>query len=160
MNQIIHSTCGLPVELCACKTASVTHDSESDRFIESNGCACVDVEFQSYDAEVAVDAPPHMLDYRDNKVAAGLSPKIMIDACALPEIRELWGHRIRTYGSCCGHNKGPSMVNVHEDDAQKMDSMGYKLWPYIEGRCKSTYYLNSVGRRPTPSDTEATKEAK
>lgn len=145
----IHNPCGLPVELCECKDAPVKYDWERDVFVAPDGCACAGVEVGSHLAAVPVEIPDHMADYRKARVSDGLSPLICIDACALPEIRQLWSKGIRTYGSCCGHNQHPSMVNVHEEDSAKMDAMGYKQWPHDQGHTwKATYYLKSVGRAP------------
>lgn len=147
---IFHDACGLPVELCVCVGTPITYDWERDTFV-ANGCSCSGVEVGSHAASIVVDVPEHMADYRESRMKAGLAGTIWVDSCALPEIRSLWAKGIRTYGSCCGHNAHPSMVNVHEDDAGKMEQMGYKVWPILFPTAwPHTYYLKSVGR-PAPS---------
>lgn len=121
----------------------------------TRACNCgPDVTLGSYANAVAVPIPPHMESYRVNRIAAGLSGFVCIDRCILREIQELWAEGIRTYGSCCGHNTGPSMVNVHADDDEAMLGMGYVRWPHVpEGGCPNTFYLKSVA---TPEQIEAT----
>lgn len=112
-------------------------------------CNCgPDVKIQEYQNQEAVPIPEHMAGYREARLSAGLTPRIAIDRCALPEIRALWEKGIRTYGSCCGHNVAPSMVNVHEDDDAVMVALGYTRWPNIpEGFCRQTFYLKSIPPR-------------
>jgi len=84
-------------------------------------------EIGSYDHQIAVPVPKHMIQYRSNRVKAGLSNKIGIDKCILPEIQELWSKGIITYGSCCGHGEQESMVNVDKKNIQQMIDMGYEM---------------------------------
>ena len=94
--------------------------------VEVTGCACgPDVTMGGYENQEMVPIPPHMDDYRKARVAAGLSPSVCIDRCILAELEELWALGVRTYGSCCGHNLQPSMVNVHPSDAEVMWALGY-----------------------------------
>lgn len=91
-------------------------------------CNCVNVEMGSYDNVVILDTPPHMDGYRQRRNAAGLSgDNIQVDRCIAAEIQELWSKGILTYGSCCGHNKTESMVNVAPIQAGYMLAMGYVM---------------------------------
>lgn len=111
-----------------------------------NGCACgPDVIVGNYKNQVEVPIPSHMPDYRDARVAAGLSGTVCIDRCILLEIESLWAFGIRTYGSCCGHNTSASMVNVHSDDDRKMLSLGYTRSPHVEGCWPNTFHLKTAG---------------
>ncbi len=95
----------------------------------ADGCKCENVEPQSencYSQMIVVDIPPHMAEYRYNRVHSELSDKICIDPCIYFEIEYLWGKGIITYGSCCGHNKGESFVNVDARNIAQMLEMGYK----------------------------------
>ncbi len=122
-------------------------------------CSCSpEVKIQEYQNAEAIDIPPHMESYRENRVKAGLTPLICIDRCILPEIRDLWSKGIRTYGSCCGHNVTTSMVNVHPDDDQKMVEMGYIRYPYppYPGLHKETFFLKSIPLYPDPETLKNT----
>ena len=108
------------------------------------GCMCRGVEIGSHMASVSLPIPEHMNDYRKARVAEGLSPMISVDACLVVELRLLWARGIRTYGSCCGHNKTRGMINVHEDDGPAMIAMGYDQWPEEDGRWHATFFPKSV----------------
>ena len=91
-------------------------------------CNCENITPQSkecYSQMITVEIPEHMKEYRNNRVKAGLSSKISIDPCIYDEICELWKLGIITYGSCCGHNKQESFVNVDESNISKMLEMNY-----------------------------------
>lgn len=93
-------------------------------------CTCVNVEIGSYDNQVTVRIPPHMSEYRDNRVAAGLSPYVCIDRCVFEEIEGLWLLGVKTSGCCCGHGKEIAYVGVLDDkDVQIMESLGYEHLP-------------------------------
>lgn len=106
-------------------------------------CQCVDVAFGSYDNQVTVHIPPHMKSYEAARAAEGLPETICIDTCILEEIRSLWSEGVVTYGSCCGHGKLGSMVNVSEGSVHIMERLGYDVW-------HSSLW-------PTPEDTFALK---
>jgi hypothetical protein len=110
-------------------------------------CDCSSkVTVGGYQNTVTIEIPPHMGDYRSARVAAGLTPLLSIDRCALPEMLALWSKGIHTRGCCCGHNTVPSMVNVREEDDAKMEALGYVRWPQIpEGCCRQTFFLKTVG---------------
>ena len=112
-------------------------------------CQCPpDVRVGSHLNSVVVPIPSHMESYSVARVTAGLSSTVGIDRCILEEIQDLWAKGIRTYGSCCGHNHSPSMVNVHADDDVAMLSMGYVRWPDLLERqlYPHTFYLKSTQR--------------
>ena len=48
-----------------------------------------------------------------------------IDRCIHKEILDLWAKGIKTGGCCCGHGYLVAMVNVYEEDMQKMTDMDY-----------------------------------
>lgn len=74
---------------------------------------------------ILVDIPDHMKAYREARIKQGLSESTCIDPCIFEEIKYLWSEGIVTYGSCCGHNKLESFVNVDSSSIDKMLSMGY-----------------------------------
>jgi hypothetical protein len=71
----------------------------------------------TFEHSVMVECPEWL--YEDKR------PYVGIDRCIMDEIKYLWSKGIRTYGSCCGHGKLVPMVNVHDDDIDKMVEMGY-----------------------------------
>ncbi len=92
-------------------------------------CACVNVQFGTYEAGVVVRLP-----WKDKRVT--------IDKCILGEIRKLWVVGIRTTCNCCGHNKIPAMVCVEEESAVKMEEMGYERLPNPSGEMNpDTFYI-------------------
>ena len=88
-------------------------------------CKCKNIEIVTYDNQVVLDPPEHMKEYTNNRVKAGLSPKICVDACLESEIKQLWDLGIKTNGCCCGHNKLIPFIGVFEEDIDKMLQMGY-----------------------------------
>ncbi|MCK5643583.1 MAG: hypothetical protein KAJ19_22480, partial [Gammaproteobacteria bacterium] len=55
----------------------------------------------------------------------GLSGIIMVDPCIVDEIKHLWSQGIKTYGSCCGHNKFDPNVAIEITDVPEMKALGY-----------------------------------
>lgn len=111
-------------------------------------CACVDVEMGSYDNQVLLPLPPHMEQYRQNRMAAGLSGDgIPIDRCCVPEIKFLWSRGIHTRGCCCGHNKVPPMVNVAEESILGMIELGYETC-HTDSSRMDTFRLKLIGFEP------------
>lgn len=92
---------------------------------------------------ITVEIPPHMNDYRTARIKAGFSSKICIDPCIYNEIDELWNNGIITLGSCCGHNKTESFVNVDDSCIDKMIGLGYKMNHPDKDR-RDTFELKSV----------------
>jgi hypothetical protein len=87
-------------------------------------CSCVGVEFGSYDNQVELMPPPHMLLYKRTQ---GGADTICVDACIAEEIISLWGVGITTTGCCCGHNKAEGFIGVADDDIPRMKEMGYMV---------------------------------
>ncbi|BAP30128.1 uncharacterized protein CHSO_1091 [Chryseobacterium sp. StRB126] len=109
-------------------------------------CKCKDIYFGSIEnflQQIMVDIPPHMEGYKQSRLKEGLSDKISIDPCIIDEIKELWRLGITTYGSCCGHNKAESFVNVDEKDIVKMLSIGY-VQNHPDKSRKDTFRLKSA----------------
>lgn len=91
-------------------------------------CDCApDVKPGSYDNVVSFDPPAHMHEYRDKRIAAGLSGRICIDRCLVAEIKALWFAGIRTTGCCCGHNGQNGYIGVFAADIAVMKAMGYRV---------------------------------
>ena len=109
-------------------------------------CNCKNIEPQSqecYTQMITVEIPPHMESYKLAREKEGLSNLVSIDPCIYTEICELWGLGIVTYGSCCGHNKFESFVNVVEKDIEKMLELGY-IQNHWDKERKDTFKLKSV----------------
>lgn len=109
-------------------------------------CKCKNIEFgsaENYAQQILIEIPDHMLDYRKARTSVGLSSKISIDPCIVDEIKYLWSLGIETHGSCCGHNKADSFVNVHEKNIQTMLDLGYVQNHWDQER-KDTFTLKSV----------------
>lgn len=85
------------------------------------GCGCDEVEMGSYDAQVELVPPPHMV--RDD------GRGICVDACLALEVSSLWRAGITTTGCCCGHNIAPAYIGVVEADIPRMKAMGYEVVP-------------------------------
>jgi len=93
-------------------------------------CNCKNITPQTkecYAQMVTVEIPPHMEAYKNARLKEGLSSLVSIDPCIYDEIKDLWNKGVITHGSCCGHNKFESMVNVQDDQSDLMLSMGYEL---------------------------------
>ena len=92
-------------------------------------CDCVNVHMGSYDNQVVLIVPKHMLD--DWKKWTGKAPSqrksISVDRCIADEIKWLWNQGIITTGNCCGHNTSPAYVGVIDEHIQKMKELGYKV---------------------------------
>lgn len=111
-------------------------------------CKCVNVQMGSFANQVVLSIPEHMKQYRDNRVADGLSPNVCIDRCIAEEIKHLWSLGIHTRGSCCGHNKQSGMINVADESINKMFILGYKEYPnpaHAEYGKPFTFYTKTDG---------------
>lgn len=111
-------------------------------------CQCVNVEMGSFTSSILIDIPEHMEEYRDKRVAAGLSDCISIDRCILDEIKHLWSLGIHTRGCCCGHNKVSGMINVADESIGIMFELGYKEYPnpaHKEYGKPFTFYTKTAG---------------
>lgn len=108
-------------------------------------CDCgPEVKIQEYQNQETVDIPPHMGSYRKARREAGLTEKISIDRCILPEIQDLWRVGIHTLGSCCGHNVAYPMINVRKEDDARMLEMGYIRWPVPKEWCRETFFPKTI----------------
>lgn len=92
---------------------------------------------------ITIEIPQHMESYKKAREKEGLSSLVSIDPCIFKEISKLWELGITTYGSCCGHNKLPSFVNVAEKDIEKMLKFGY-IQNHWDKERKDTFKLKSV----------------
>ena len=91
-------------------------------------CNCNNIDFgstENFAQQVEVPIPEHMKTYKDARLQNGQSPTVCIDPCIVDEVKELWRLGITTYGSCCGHNKAESFVNVGDSDVDRMLELGY-----------------------------------
>lgn len=93
-------------------------------------CNChPDVTSADNGETIAFDPPAHMKGYGQRRKQAGLSGKIVIDACMADEIKALWYAGITTYGCCCGHNRLLPSVAVDMKDVEAMNALGYERYP-------------------------------
>lgn len=93
-------------------------------------CACVGVEIGSHANTVLLGFYPVMRQYRGARLMAGLSDcGITVDRCIADQVVELWENGVRTYGSCCGHNKAQGFINVAPEDYEKALALGFE--PYV-----------------------------
>jgi hypothetical protein len=92
--------------------------------------------------QIATDIPLHMEEYKNNRIAAGLSGQVSIDKCIVGKIKELWSQGIITHGCCCGHHGIlPRMVNVADESIQKMIDMDYVM-NHPDKTRRDTFELN------------------
>lgn len=54
---------------------------------------------------------------------------ICVDACIADTIAHLWANKVETKGSCCGHNRQPPSIVIH-DQATIEDRR--RIWSLIE----------------------------
>lgn len=80
-------------------------------------CKCKDIEIGSYGRQTSMRDP-----FNSRKRNNGW---VCIDTCIIQEIAELWHLGIRTYESCCGHNKTKGYIMVLKEDYERMKSLGY-----------------------------------
>lgn len=80
-------------------------------------CSCVGVEFDSFDAAIAMKTPE--------------GAWVPIDVCIATEIGRLWLNGIVTLGSCCGHGQMLPTVVVTLESVQRMRALGYENWPVL-----------------------------
>ena len=83
-------------------------------------CECINVEIGSYDNQVILDTPRHLLKVRNGR------KQTCIDKCIAKEIQWLWSMGITTLGCCCGHNKNDGYIQVTQKDCSKMIKLNYK----------------------------------
>jgi len=83
-------------------------------------CDCINVAIGSYDNQVQVIRPNHMMV--DNRIL-----DICLDRCIADEVIQLWKIGISTTGCCCGHNIKQGYIGVEFEDITKMKKIGYKV---------------------------------
>ncbi len=101
-------------------------------------CNCIDIDMGSYDNQIILGYYPVMRDYKRQREIAELSTNgICVDRCISEQVIELWKAGIRTYGSCCGHNKIEGFINVDVDDFENALSLGWEKYEYPDNcdRC-------------------------
>lgn len=86
-------------------------------------CNCQGIEIGSYDNQVTLDRPNHMIGRKEGSQ----SDKICIDKCIAQEVKHLWNLGISTTGCCCGHNERKGFIGVVDEDIRKMKSLGYRV---------------------------------
>lgn len=91
---------------------------------------------------ITVEIPKHMESYKKARLKNNLSKLISIDPCIYDEICDLWSKGIITYGSCCGHNKTESMVNVDNSNISQMIDLGY-IQNHLDVERKDTFRLKT-----------------
>lgn len=94
-------------------------------------CDCNNISIGSYSNQVEIDPYKFncMKSYIDNKISEGLAPTVCIDKCIVDKVIFLWENGVKTFGSCCGHNKLQGFINVGEDFYEKALTLGFE--PYI-----------------------------
>lgn len=78
-------------------------------------CQCIDV------------APGSFTNQIELKPWWGGAP-VGVDRCLAGEIKKLWAARVKTTGSCCGHNRARPMINVAPEYHARMVALGYSFW--------------------------------
>ena len=90
-------------------------------------CECKDIEIGGYKRQVGMRDPFNARKSNDGWV--------FIDICICKEIAELWFGGIKTYESCCGHNKGrKGYIMIGKEDRYRMRRLGYKEDNKWDGR--------------------------
>jgi len=103
-------------------------------------CKCQNVEIGSYNNQVTLRMPAHMITYRTKKQKQGgcttVGESICVDSCLSNEVQWLWTLGITTTGCCCAHNKVQNngqdiypYIGVTADCSARMLELGYKLYP-------------------------------
>lgn len=93
-------------------------------------CNCKNIEIGSYDNQVELPAPPHIIEWakKTNFSLGGDRLTVCIDRCLEKEIKALWYEGITTTNSCCGHNMpGLAHIMVIPEDIAWMKAHGYKV---------------------------------
>jgi len=129
------------------------HSEHTEPLNPASMCNCKNITPQSaecYAQQIVVDIPDHMGEYKQRRLEAGLSSTICIDPCIIEEIQALWRLGITTFGCCCGHNLSNPMVNVSDQDIERMLELGY-LQEHHDPSRKDTFRLKSVDQiSPNP----------
>ncbi len=109
-------------------------------------CDCDNIEIGSYDNTIILGYYPCMREYRDSRMSKGFPPNgIAVDKCIANDVISLWQLGIRTFGSCCGHNKTQPYIDIHEEDFEQAVFYG---WESIKDANFSVYpklyYVKSI----------------
>lgn len=81
-------------------------------------CLCKNTGRGDYDKTTRLEIPKELNLYKERT-------HISVDTCMVSEILYLWENGIGTYGCCCGHNTQLPMINIREEDLEKVKEMGY-----------------------------------
>lgn len=75
-----------------------------------------------------IHPPKKLITYNCNN--SKYKKDILIDACLVDEVKELWNHGIKTTGCCCGHGFMLGFIGVTEDCIKNMEQLGYVHYIY------------------------------
>lgn len=91
-------------------------------------CKCVNVEVGSYENQVELPAPQHIIEWAEKSdfSLGGDRKTVCIDRCLEKEIKALWGKGIITTGCCCGHGKVQPYIGVDDRSTGTMKALGYR----------------------------------
>jgi len=78
-------------------------------------CNCVNVKIGSYDNQVELPRPIHMMGRHEGTSSA----TICIDRCIAKEVQFLWSLGIVTTGCCCGHNVLDGYIGILYEERRK-----------------------------------------
>jgi hypothetical protein len=97
-------------------------------------CNCVDVNFGTYGkdggARTALVTP--------------LGRERWIDNCLISELQSLWEMGIKTFGSCCGHNKQNGYIDVDNEAIPIMLELGYVSLVKSDGVGSHLFFPQSI----------------
>lgn len=89
-------------------------------------CKCKNIEVGTYDNQVELSRPLHMVGRKDEGSESDI---ICVDSCLKDEIIFLWSKGVKTTGCCCGHNYLPPYIGVSDDSIDLMVSLNYETQP-------------------------------
>lgn len=79
-------------------------------------CECKDVGFGTYRNVVSLQPP-----WREE------GDTISVDGCLALELLVLWSQGIKTYASCCGHNKKKGDIIADASNCKDLTDLGYQI---------------------------------
>jgi len=90
------------------------------------------------DKQIVVELPENICTWKKVRT-------ICIDACIVPQIKELWTEGYETLGCCCGHNKcKPSVVigegydnMVIQNIASILSNSDDRVWDILQWKLQS-----------------------
>jgi len=102
---------------------------------DNDNCICnINTKFGSWEQTVKLKAPKW-----------SSKEYIWIDKCLVEEIEHLWDIGIITLGCCCGHKQTLPMINVEEQQYDKMIELGYTLLTNPHGKDrKDSFYPKTI----------------